>query len=103
MRVAATSGITVLLLASLVAGTNAAKSQTAPPVADSAVDPADQPYRITLDLNLVILPVTVLDKNGGFVSDLREQDFRIYEDGARQSIHLFLHEDIPVTVGLVID
>jgi VWFA-related protein len=99
MRGAAIPGLTFLLLAALVAGTNAANPQTAPPLGD----PADQPYRISLDLNLVVLPVTVLDKNGGFVSDLREQDFQVYEDGAKQPIHLFLHEDIPVTVGLVID
>jgi VWFA-related protein len=34
---------------------------------------------------------------------LREQDFTIYEDGIRQSVRLFRHEDIPVTVGLVVD
>jgi Ca-activated chloride channel family protein len=43
------------------------------------------------------------DRQGGFVSTLREQDFQVYEDGVRQSIRLFRHEDIPVTVGLVVD
>ncbi len=84
--------ITFLLLAATVSTTNAEKPQ-----------PPDQPFRISLDLNLVVLPVTVLDKNGGFVSDLREQDFQVYEEGTRQAIRLFLHEDIPVTLGLVID
>ena len=43
------------------------------------------------------------DRKGGYVSDLREQNFEVYEDGIRQSIRLFRHEDVPVTVGLVID
>jgi len=63
----------------------------------------DTPFQISVDLNLVVLPVTVRDKKGGFASDLREQDFQVYEDGVRQSIRVFRHEDIPVTVGLVVD
>jgi Ca-activated chloride channel family protein len=61
------------------------------------------PYQISVNLNLVVLPVAVRDKKGGFASDLREQDFEVYEDGVRQTIRLFRHEDIPVTAGLVVD
>jgi Ca-activated chloride channel family protein len=60
-------------------------------------------YRISVDVSLVVLHATVSDRKGGFVSSLREQDFEVYEDGVRQSIRLFRHEDIPVTVGLVVD
>lgn len=63
-------------------------------------DPAA--YRISVDVNLVVLHATVRDHKG-FVSDLRARDFQVYEDGVRQSIQLFQHEDIPVTVGLVVD
>ena len=51
----------------------------------------------------MVLNATVRDRKGSFVSDLREQDFEVYEDSVRQSVRLFRHEDIPVTVGLVID
>src|ERR1039458_6105815 len=61
------------------------------------------PFRIAVNVDLVVLRPTVRDRKGSFVSDLREQDFEVYEDGVRQSIRLFKHEDIPVTVGLVID
>jgi Ca-activated chloride channel family protein len=62
------------------------------------------PYRIAVNVHLVVLNATVRDHKGRqFVSDLRQQDFEVYEDGVRQSIQLFRHEDIPVTVGLVID
>ena len=60
------------------------------------------PFRILVDVNLVVLQVSVRDRKG-FVSDLHEPDFQIFEDGARQSISLFRHEDVPVTVGLVVD
>src|ERR1022692_5124682 len=39
----------------------------------------------------------------GFVSNLGEQDFEVYENGVPQHIRLFRNEDIPVTVGLVVD
>jgi Ca-activated chloride channel family protein len=59
--------------------------------------------QISVDVNLVVLNPVVRDRKGQFASDLREGDFQVYEDGVRQSIKLFRHEDIPVTVGLVVD
>jgi VWFA-related protein len=60
-------------------------------------------YQISVNVDLVVLNATVRDGKGRFASDLREQNFEVYEDGVRQTIRLFLHEDIPVTVGLVVD
>ena len=37
---------------------------------------------ISVDVNLVELHATVLDRKGGFVSGLRKEDFHVYEDGA---------------------
>jgi VWFA-related protein len=70
--------------------------------------PARQDYdsdslRISVDVALVVLHATVTDRQGGFASDLGEQDFEVYEDGVAQRIRLFKNEDIPVTVGLVVD
>ena len=56
-----------------------------------------------MDVSLVVLHATVSDRKGGFVSNLGEQDFEVYEDGVPQRIRLFRNEDIPVTVGLVVD
>src|SRR5271157_4874418 len=61
------------------------------------------PLRISVDVALVVLHATVSDRKGGFVSDLGERDFEVYEDGVPQPIRLFSNEDIPVTVGLVVD
>jgi Ca-activated chloride channel family protein len=56
-----------------------------------------------VNVDLVVLHATVYNRQGGFASSLREQDFQVFEDGVPQSVRLFRHEDIPVTVGLVVD
>ena len=52
---------------------------------------------------MVILHATAQDHKHAFVSGLDKDDFQVYEDGVLQPIKNFSHEDIPVTVGLVID
>jgi VWFA-related protein len=53
--------------------------------------------------DLVVVSATVLDKQGGFVEGLDLGRFIVYDDGKRQPIDLFSHEDTPVSVGLIID
>jgi Ca-activated chloride channel homolog len=74
-----------------------------PGFACDARSQAEEPFRISVNLNLVVLQAAVHDRSGRFAPDLHEGDFAVYEDGVRQSIRLFRHEDIPVTVGLVVD
>jgi Ca-activated chloride channel homolog len=76
-----------------------ARPQPAP-----AIDPTESsPYRISVDVHLVALQAVVHDRQGRFVSDLSKQDFEVYEDNVRQSIRHFSHEDVPVTVGVIVD
>jgi Ca-activated chloride channel family protein len=58
---------------------------------------------ITAQVSLVLLPVTVTDREGHFVTGLDVSDFRVFEDGHPQQIKLFRHEDTPVTVGILVD
>lgn len=60
-------------------------------------------FMISKDVNLVLLPVTIRNSEGRFVSGLDVSNFRVYERGQRQQISLFRNEDVPVTVGLVVD
>jgi VWFA-related protein len=69
----------------------------------SASIEAQGPFQISVNVDYVVLNATVRDSKGRFAPDVRERDFAVYEDGVRQSITLFRHEDIPVTVGLVVD
>jgi len=63
----------------------------------------DTPYTIGVSVETVILNATVRDGKGKIVSGLVKEDFQVYEDGIPQPIDCFSREDIPVTVGLVID
>jgi hypothetical protein len=62
-----------------------------------------RPFQVSVSVDLVVLNATVRDQKGNAVTGLREEDFDVYEDGVKQAIRLFRHEDIPVTVGLVVD
>ncbi|HKF53638.1 MAG TPA: VWA domain-containing protein [Candidatus Acidoferrales bacterium] len=61
------------------------------------------PYTMKKNVDMVRLPVTIVDKDGNFVSGLTEGNFRVLEDKAPQKISQFTHSDIPISVGLVID
>jgi VWFA-related protein len=63
----------------------------------------EPPVILSVETGLVTLPVTVIDRRGGFVTGLRQEDFTVYDNGERQTIQFFTSEDVPATVGLVID
>jgi Ca-activated chloride channel family protein len=60
-------------------------------------------YTIKVNVDMVVLRATAQDSENILVSGLNQEDFQVYEDGVLQSIKYFSHEDIPVTVGLVVD
>ena len=64
--------------------------------------PAPQDFRST-STELVVLPVVVTDRQGGFVTDLPKDAFTVYDNGRNVPIDLFSNDDTPVMVGLVID
>lgn len=71
----------------------------------STVGRTQQPSRPTFTANsdLVVLRIHVSDEKRGPVADLSEDDFIVYEDGRPQRVSFFSSDDLPVTVGLVID
>ena len=56
-----------------------------------------------VDVNLVVLHTTVLDDRGRVADGLKQENFRIFEDKVEQKLSVFKREDIPVSMGLVID
>jgi VWFA-related protein len=72
----------------------------APPPPPTA---ADQQYRFSVSVEMVVLQATVLNHKGAFVSGLKQDNFAVYEDGKRQTIGLFRHRDSPVAIGLLVD
>ncbi|REJ77864.1 MAG: VWA domain-containing protein [Acidobacteria bacterium] len=71
------------------------------PVEAGEEDPFDDV--ITVDTNLVTIPVRVLDKQGRFVGGLTQSDFKIFEDNVEQDVAYFSNEQNPFTVALVLD
>ncbi len=76
--------------------------QTLPGQAPGAGAP-EQPFKLSVTAELVLLDVSVKDAAGGRIANLSRDNFRIYEGGKPQSITHFASDDVPVTVGLVID
>jgi Ca-activated chloride channel family protein len=64
----------------------------------------DQPdYTIRSDVRLVLLDVSVKDREGGFVSGLSKDNFTVLENNRPQRITVFASDDVPVTVGILVD
>ena len=58
---------------------------------------------ITIETNLVTIPVSVFDRNGLYIPNLQKSDFKIFEDGKEQEIEYFATSDKPFTVILLLD
>ncbi len=72
----------------------------------NAVNPADGPEETPVfhgGIQLVDLHVSVIDKNGHLVTDLPESAFKVFENGVEQPIKIFRREDVPVSMGIIID
>ena len=54
-------------------------------------------------MNLVVLHTSVMDDRGRFADGLKQESFRVFEDKVEQKLSVFKREDIPVSMGLVID
>ncbi|HEX4999504.1 MAG TPA: VWA domain-containing protein [Terriglobia bacterium] len=61
------------------------------------------PFILRANVELVQLPITVFDKNGRIIEGLERDHFQIFEDSILQEIGDFKHEDVPLSMGLVID
>ena len=64
---------------------------------------ANQGAKIVSRVNLVVLHTTVLDDRQRFADGLTAQSFRVFEDKVEQKLSVFKREDLPVSMGLVID
>src|ERR1041384_438644 len=69
-----------------------------------AAAPSQDRPTISVQVNEVIVPVTVTDDRGKFVTDLQAKDFRILDEGKPQRIEFFSHaERQPIVVGFLLD
>src|SRR5215472_6175871 len=89
------------LLSSFLLCCFAVHAQTKAPV--NKVAESDEPAKFTSDTRLVVLHASVVDKAGKLITNLQRDAFKVYENGAEQQIKIFNREDVPVSMGLVID
>jgi len=75
-----------------------------PVFADDTPKTPDTVSTISVNVNVVTLPVTVRDKHGTIVKDLTKDDFVLQEDGRPETIKYFSQEtNLPFTLGLLVD
>jgi VWFA-related protein len=79
----------------------AAQEPAAPPPDNARLSEARA--KITVNANLVVLPVTVKDRSGRLVPDLAKDEFRVLEDGVEQRIDVFTSEGFPLSMVILID
>jgi len=60
-------------------------------------------YVFRAEAQEVVLHATVLDQRQRLVTNLNKNDFTVYEDGQQQQITKFTREDIPVSIGILVD
>jgi len=71
--------------------------------AQSSGQQSDEAPTFTAGTKLVALQVTVTDKNGKLVTNVPQSAFKVYENNVEQPIKLFKREDVPVSMGIIID
>jgi len=64
---------------------------------------ADDNEIIKVETNLVTMPVSVLDRDGRFISGLQQRDFKVFENGIEQKLEYFQSVEKPFTVIILID
>jgi VWFA-related protein len=77
-------------------------NQTAEPVNDGPEE-VESGDVIRVNTTLVTLPVSVMDRDGRYIPNLRKEEFRLWEDGVEQSVAFFSSVDKPFSVVLMID
>ena len=90
----------------MLVGAQRAPQQTPTPTPATPAPPAksqDQ-QTISIEVNLVPITVSVADRKGKFVTNLKKEDFKVFEDDKIQTITNFSSEsNLPLTIALLVD
>ena len=83
--------------------TGAPAGAEAPAVVGTAGLKAMPGARIAMNVDLVLVPVTITDPMNRLVTGLEQNDFFIYENNSQQKLKTFSCEDAPVSIGIIFD
>lgn len=64
---------------------------------------AQLPPTFGTGIEVINLNLSVTDPADNYVTDLESRDFAVYEDGIRQELSLFTHENLPISLAILID
>jgi Ca-activated chloride channel homolog len=88
----------------VLGGANRNPNEQKPVVtADAGPEDVAEGDVVRIETTLVSIPVSVMDRDGKFIPNLRKENFRIWEDGTEQQVAYFASTEKPFTVALVID
>src|SRR6185295_10893978 len=91
----------VLIVSSLLAAPRPGQER---PPAPAGAPAAQADETISVNVNLVNILFTVADRKGKFVTNLRKDDFKVFEDERIQSVTNFSSENnLPLTIALLVD
>jgi VWFA-related protein len=76
---------------------------SAPPPPGQDPNAGKQGSKLIFNVDLVVLHTTVIDDRQRFADGLKPENFRVFEDKVEQKLSVFKREDVPVSMGLVID
>lgn len=76
--------------------------QTSTPTSDDPEEVGENDV-VRVNTTLVTIPVSVMDRNGRFIPNMRQQEFRIFEDGLEHEVAYFASVEKPFTLALVLD
>jgi VWFA-related protein len=82
---------------------NNRKPDPQPEAAPTPPEEVDAGDIIRVDTTLVTIPVSVMDRDGRYVPNLKKEDFRIWEDNVEQDVAFFASVDKPFSVVLMLD
>ena len=102
--IALTAVLFIPMVLSLSFGSRAQSKQSSPtPTPTTSPKPTEEEV-IRVNTELVSLTATVTDKNGRYRADLKQSDFTVYEEGAKQELAYFNTGDrVPISLGIIFD
>ncbi len=74
-----------------------------PPPPPPDITAGESDYRLRVNVRLVLVEAFVRDSRGSMITDLKAEDFRVFEDGKEQQIRHFSRDELPLAVALVVD
>ncbi len=69
----------------------------------AAQKPNETQEKIRVNSDLVVLSVSVKDRKGNLVSDLKREEFRVFDDSVEQKLQVFSEEGLPLSLVILID